>query len=244
MARDASTHRTRRIAHGVVAGTVVAGAVGLLLVKSSPDVYERTATMGIDREAVRQFNQRVVNHVGNVLLDESGGTPLDLEVTEAMVNARLARFLAQERRLGRAVPPILGHLRVGFEPGAVVLATRLGRGWSEVVVAQYLGLSADEGGRLRVEPAGASVGALPMPGGFLEAVRESAAGVLSRPAGAGDDREADEREQHRRVLEAVLDALGGKPAPLGKGERRIILEAVEVERGVLRMRGWRAQKAK
>ena len=241
MTRAVSKDRTKRIAQWAVAAAVVAAALGLLLVKSSPDVYERTAPMGMDREAVRQFDQRVVNHVGNVLLDESGGTPLDLEVTEVMVNARLARFLAQERRLGRAVPPVLAHLRVGFEPGAVVLATRVGRGWSQVVLAQYLRLSADEAGRLCVEPAGASVGVLPMPGGLLDTVRELAAGVFS-PQDAQGAPDADEQEQRRRLHEALFDALDGKPVPLGTGERRIVLEAVEVRRGVLRMRGRRARE--
>ncbi len=242
MARDAPKRRTRRIVRGLLAGALLVLALGVVLVKSTPDVYERTASMGIDREAVRRFDRRVVNHVGNVLLDESGGTALDLEVTEAMVNARIAQFLAEERRAGRTVPAVLAHLRVGFEPGAVVLATRLGQGWSGVVASQWFGLSADRQGRLRAEPAGATLGALPMPGGFLDAVRGWAAGVLPGADGAADAPDADEQEPHRRVLEAALDALGGEPVPLGKGKRRIILEAVEVDRGVLRMRGRRAER--
>lgn len=225
-----------------MAGMLLAVGLAAILVKATPGVYERTAPMGPDRAALRAFNKRVVNHVGNVLLDESGGTRLDLAVTEAMVNARIAWFLDEERRAGQEVPAVLAHLRVGFEPGAVVLATRVGRGWSEVVVAQWLRLSADERARLRVEPAGTRVGSLPLPGGFLRTVRASAAEVLARGEGPGASGHAqDEAQKQRlRLAGAILDALDGKPVPLGKGKRRILLETVEVGRGVLRMRGRRA----
>jgi len=244
MARQASTPRTKRLAQTATAGMLLAVGLAAIMVKSTPGVYERTAPLGPDRAALRAFNKRVVNHVGNVLLDESGGTRLDLAVTEAMVNARIAWFLDEERRAGREVPAVLAHLRIGFEPGAVVLATRVGRGWSEVVVAQWLRLSADEQGRLRTEPAGTRVGSLPLPGGLIGLLRESAAEVLARGEGAGaSDRAEDEAGKQRlRLAGAILDALDGKPVPLGKGKRRILLEAVEVGRGVLRMQGHRAER--
>jgi len=250
MARQAMPPRARRMAHVAAAGMLLAVALAAILLKATPGVYERTAPLGRDPEAVRAFNRRVVNHVGNVLLDESGGTRLDLTVTEAMVNARIARFLEEERAAGRGVRPILAQLRVGFEPGAVVLATRLGRGWSEVVVAQWLRLSADGKARLRVEPAGARAGHLPLPGGLLGALRAAVARVLAAdeaaaPAGAaetqGESETADEDER-LRLAGAILAALDGEPVPLGKGKCRLLLETVEVRRGVLRMRGRRAGK--
>jgi len=42
--------------------------------------------------AGEDFDTHVINQVGNVLLDKSGATPLDLEITEEMLNARIARF--------------------------------------------------------------------------------------------------------------------------------------------------------
>jgi hypothetical protein len=189
--------------------------------------------MGADPEAFRAFNQRVVNHVGNVLLDESGGTRLDLVVTEAMVNARIARFLDEQRQAGRPVPAVLARLRVGFEPGAIVLATRLGGGWSEVVAAQWLHLSADEQGRLVTEPAGTRAGSLPLPG-MEGALRAAIMDTALAPQ--GDD------ARHVDVLKAILEAWSGEPVPLGKGKRRIVLDSVEIDRGVLRMQGHRAKK--
>jgi len=44
------------------------------------------------------------------------------------------------------------------------------------------------------------------------------------------------------VWRAVLEVLDGKPVPLGKGKKRIVLDAVEIERGVLRITGHRAGK--
>jgi hypothetical protein len=240
MTRTASRPRRTRLARITAAGLVAAAGVTALLLKASPGVYERTAPMGADPEAVRGFNQRVVNHVGNVLLDESGGTPLDLEVTEAMVNARVARFLADERRTGAAVPPVLAHLRVGFERGAVVLATRLGDGWSAVVVSQWLRLEPDGRGRLRVVPVGTNVGHVPLPAGLLGSLRASAEAAFGSPDGPAPDGGDEDGKGPPRVVEAIFDALSGEPVPLGKGKRRIVLEAVEVERGVLRMRGRRA----
>jgi hypothetical protein len=233
MAREEPRRRRKRAAQVAAAGALLALALAVLLLKATPGVYDRTASLGADPEAFRAFNQRVVNHVGNVLLDESGGTRLDLEVTEAMANARIARFLDEQRRAGRPVPPVLARLRVGFEPGAVVLATRLGEGWSEVVAAQWLRLSADEQGRLVTEPAGTRVGSLPLPvmeGALRAAVMETAL------AQQGDD------AKHVDVLKAVLHAWSGEPVPLGKGKHRIVLESVTVDRGVLRMQGHRAKK--
>jgi len=233
MGRQASRRRIKRIVQTAAAGALLAVGLAAILLKSTPGVWERTAPQSLDRAALRAFNRRVVNHVGNVLLDVSGGTRLDLTVTEAMVNARIALFLAEERRAGRRVPPVLEHLRVGFEPGALVLATRLGEGWSGVVAGQWLRLSADGRGRLRVEPAGTRLGCLPVPGiqGTLQA-----AVLKTAFAHYGDDKD------NLRLLKTLYGAWHGGPVPLGKGDRRIVLEAVEVQRGVLRMQGHRAER--
>jgi len=250
MAPRTPTPRRKRIVRVTAAAAVLAIGVAALLVKATPGVYERTAPMGPDREAFRAFNRRVVNHVGNVLLDESGGTRLDLVVTEAMVNARIAVFLDEERRAGRPAPEVLSRLRVGFEPGALVLATRLGEGWSEVVAGQWLRLSADEEGRLLAEPAGTRIGSLPLPGGLLGVLRTATADVLGSEetadtpdaAAGGEEPESADADERLRLVDAILDALAGKPVPLGKGKRRIVLETVDVGRGVLRMAGRRAGK--
>jgi len=242
MGSDTRVHFSRHVVT-VVAVLVAVAVLAVILAKTIPAVYERTAPMGLDPEAAGRFDRAVVNHVGNVLLDESGGTRLNLAVTEAMINARVARFLDEERRNGRRVPPVLGRLRVGFESGAVVLVTCLGSGWSRVVVAQRLRLSPDGHGRLCVRPAGTHVGVLPMPAGLLALVREWVADALSRTEHATDPTQNAAPEGRPspparvRLFEALLQALDGDPVPLGKGKHRIVLESVEVERGVVRLTG-------
>jgi len=231
------TGRRWQVLRWAALALLAAAAAVAFLVKSAPEPYRRTEPMGADPDALRQFNSAVVNHVGNVLLDESGGTRLDLEVTEAMLNARLALFLAEEAEAGHAVAPALAHLRVAFEPGAVVLATRLGSGWSSVVVSQRLRLEADDAGRLVMRPAGASAGRLPVPVALERSLREAAAKALEQ---AADGQDADDGDDLARLWRAVVDALGGEPVYLGSGKRRILLDKVTIARGVLRVTGRKA----
>lgn len=218
------------------AAVAAALAVAAVLVKLTPDVYSRTETMGLDDAAAARFNRDVFNGVANVLLDKSGGTRLDMELTEAMVNARLARFVDEEVRSGRPVPPAARDLRIGFEPGALVLATRLGSGATAVVVTQRLALEATADGRLVVRPDGTRAGGLPLPGVALDALVQMARALTARDDPAADD------EKSIDLWRAVVEGLDGKPVPLGKGKKRIVLERLEIERGVLKAQGRRGEK--
>ena len=222
-----------RVAKVAAAGLLAAAVIILALLKATPGVYRRTAPIGPDPAAVARFNDHVVNQVGNVLLDKSGGTPLDLEITEEMINARVARFLADEVQAGRPVPPVLKDLRVGFEPGSVVVATRVGRGAAGTIVSQYLHLEPAPEGRLIVRPVGTGVGMVPLPGGVLDYARRAVALAIDLRQAEGDDEEA------LGLWRAILDGLDGKPVPLGKGRRSIQLESIQVERGVLKIQGRR-----
>jgi len=205
----------------------------ILLLKMTPEVYRRTAVMGADEAATLRFNEEVLNKVGNVYLDRSARTPLALKFTEEMVNAVIVQSLDDEERSGRVLPPALRDMRVGFEPGRLVVATRLGQGLSSVIVSQSLRLSATEDGRLIVEPAGTAVGLAALPGGLMDYVRRVLADQAARREADGSDGGT------AQVWRAVLEALDGKPVPLGKGKKRIILDSVEIERGVLRITGHR-----
>lgn len=227
----------RRLAAIVLAGLLAAAVAVVGLLKATPAAYRRTAPVGPDPAAVARFNEGVVNKVGNVLLDKSGGTPLDLEITEEMINARMARFLADEAEAGRPVTPVLRDLRVGFEPGTVILATRLGSGATGVVVSQDLLLEPTPEGDLRVRPGATAVGLVPLPGGLMDYARRAVALALARRE------EADPDDGTLALWRSILDGLDGKPVPLGRGRKAIRLERVEVERGVLRMTGRRAGPA-
>jgi len=233
------SRRTRITLAAAAVALVVVAMLVLILLKGTPEVYRRTAHTGLDSAAARRFDEQVVNQVGNVLLDKSGQTRLDLVVTEEMANARVARFLADQAAAGRGVSPALRRLRIAFEPSGLVIATEVGSGMTSAIVSQYLGLSVDSEGRLCVEPAGTGVGWMPVPKDVLDSVRPAVEAALRRGK-AGDGAEATLQFWH-----AILDGLDGKPVPIGKGKRRIVLESVELERGVLRMKGHRGQaKAK
>ena len=227
------SRRARTVLVTAAAGLVVIAILVLISLKGTPEVYRRTAPIGHDPAAARRFDEQVVNQVGNVLLDKSGRTRLDLVVTEEMANARIARFLADQAAAGRGVSPAVRRLRIAFEPSGLVIATEVGSGMTSAIVSQYLGLSVDSEGRLCVEPAGTGVGWMPVPKDVLDYVRPAVAAALRRGK-AGDGDEAALHFWH-----AILDGLDGKPVSLGKGKRRIILESVELERGVLRMKGHR-----
>lgn len=220
----------------VLAVLAAAAAVATALAKVTPGVYRRTVAQGADAEAAAMFDDRVVNHIGNVMLDRSGRTRLDLEITEPMVNARLSRLLADEAKAGHPLPPVLEDLRVGFEPGSVVLATRLGQGVSGVAVSQRLALAATPDGRLVVRPRGASVGLVPVPASFVTHLARAIVRHRAGPEGSGDGRPSE-------LWDRVLEALDGRPVDLGKGRKRIVLESVEIDRGVLRARGHRREGA-
>ena len=244
MTKSSPNLRRRRILIWAVAALVLAVVGAILLLKMVPEVYRRTTAMGADEAATLRFNEEVLNKVGNVYLDRSGRTPLALEFTEEMVNSLLVQELDDEEQAGKALPPALRDMRVGFEPGRLVVATRLGQGFSGVVVSQGFELSATEDGRLLVKAAGTSGGLLPLPGGLMDYVRRAVAAQAARlevgradpsaTLGAGD--------KTLDVWRAVLEVLDGKPVPLGKGKKRIILDSVEIERGVLRITGHRAGK--
>ena len=219
----------------VAAGAIV--ALCLILLKSTPEVAQRTAAMGADPAAAARFEDQVINQVGNVLLDKSRATRLDMEVTEEMVNAQIVQMAALEERAGKSVPPALRDLRVGFEPGQIVLVTRIGRGLTSVTVSQRLGVALDSDGRLRIENAGTRAGALPLPGSVMDYARRAVAAQRDRLAAARAD------DKTVAVWRFLGDALEGRPIPLGEGRKRIRLDTVEVEQGVLRVRGHRADKA-
>ncbi|MBM4018170.1 MAG: hypothetical protein FJ288_07545 [Planctomycetes bacterium] len=214
-------------------GLLAAVLVAVALLKWTPDVYRRTAAVGPDDPARGRFNEEVLNRIGNVLLDRSGRTRLELAVTEEMASARLAAVVDEEERAGRTLPAAVRNLRVGFEPGCVVLATRIGRGITSVVISQHLRLEAMPDGALRIEPAGLRAGLVPLPSVLLQ----DACRTLARRTAAG---RAAEDEKSIDFTQYFLEALEGRPVFLGSGRKRILLERVQADRGVLRVEGRRA----
>jgi hypothetical protein len=249
----------------VVATIVVAAIVVLVvLLKLTPEVYRRTVGMR-SAAAAEQFDVEVINQYGNFMLDRSRRTPLEITLTEEMVNARVAKYVANALREGKTVPAVLYDARVAFEPGRLVLTTRAGGSITSVVLSQWFSLEVGPDGELVVAPAGTDVGLLPMPDFVFEYARGRLGDELERlEAQLEVDRlEAQELEvalknsgplafvtvddlpaKRRRaamydILRAIRDALNGQPVPLVKGGKGVVLDSVEIERGVLKIVGHR-----
>jgi hypothetical protein len=231
-----STWSRKRVAAAVGAGLAVVAVVGAWLVLATPGFYARTRPISADHPAKDLFNELVVNGVGNVLLDKSGGTLLDLVITEEMVNARLAKLLEETRARGESLPPALEALRIAFEPGRLVVATRVGEGAGSLVLSQHLIVAPTPDGRLRVETAGVQAGYLPLPSRL--------ANHLVRALEEHVDRlEAERPDDPTLALwRGVLEALEGKPVVLAGKKLGIALDAVQIDRGVLRARGHRIER--
>jgi hypothetical protein len=233
------TLRAKRIAGLVGAGLAVAAAAGAWLVLATPAFYARTEPIGADHPAKDLFNERVVNGVGNVLLDKSGRTPLDLVITEEMINARLAKFLEETRTRGPGapgLPPALEALRIAFEPGRLVVATRVGRGAGSLILSQHLVVAPTPDGRLRVETAGVQAGYLPLPSRLANHLVRALKEHVDRLEAARPD------DPTLAVWRGVVQALEGEPVSLAGKKLGIALDAVQIERGVLRARGHRVER--
>jgi hypothetical protein len=228
----------KRIAGLVGAGLAVAAAAGAWLVLATPGFYARTQPIGANHPAKDLFNERVVNGVGNVLLDKSGGTPLDLIITEEMVNARLAKFLEETQARGPGAPglsPALKAMRIGFEPGRLVVATRVGEGLGSLVLSQHLVVAPTPDGRLQVEMAGVQAGYLPLPSRLADHLIRALRLYVDRL-------EADRADDPTLALwRGVLEALEGKPVALAGKKLGIALDAVQIDHGVLRAQGHRIE---
>jgi hypothetical protein len=225
-------------------GVLVAGVVALVVaLKVPPDAYRRTVVLGSDLAEAERFDEEVVNKVLNMMGDKSRRTVLDVTVTEAMINARIGQALAEMEEGGRPLPPVVRDARIAFEPGRVVLATRVGHGATAVVVSQELHLAVGPDGMLVTEVEGLSAGVLPipgvlpMPGGLMDQARAILAHEVARLEEKGDG--GDNAE----ILRAFKDALDGRPVPLGKGSKQVVLDRIEIDRGVMHIVGHRSPAA-
>ena len=226
----------KRVAAAVSAGLAVAAAVGAWIVLATPGFYARTEFIGADHPAKDLFNERVVNGVGNVLLDKSGRTPLDLAITEEMVNARLAKLIEETRARGESLPPALEALRIGFEPGRLVVATRVGGGVGSLVLSQHLIVSPTPDGRLRIETADVQAGYLPLPSRLATHLVRALQEHVNRLESERPD------DPTLALWRGVVEALEGKPVALAGRKLGIALDAVQIDRGVLRARGHRIER--
>jgi len=232
-AAPARPSRWRKVLLGILGVLLLAAVILISLLKWTPAVYERTSIIGPDPDAQAQFNEEVVNKIGNVMLDRSGGTRLDLSITEMMINARIAGFVADLDRSGRHLPAIVQDFRVGFEPGRIVLATGIGRGITRVVVSQDLRVQRLPDGSLQLVPTYVWAGAVPFPAALLAGVQRALTERLMQEPTAEDEKSVD-------LGRYGIEALEGNPVFLGKGRKRVLADRIDIQPGIIHVEGHRA----
>ncbi|MCX5648704.1 MAG: Sua5/YciO/YrdC/YwlC family protein [Planctomycetota bacterium] len=134
------------------------------------------------------------------------------------------------------LPPALEALRIAFEPGRLVVATRVGGGVGSLVLSQHLVVVPTPDGRLRVETAGVQAGYLPLPSRLANHLVRALKEHVDRLEAARPD------DPTLAVWRGVVQALEGEPVSLAGKKLGIALDAVQIERGVLRARGHRVER--
>ena len=222
----------------ILAALLLAAVVGIVLVKWTPDFYKRTAVVLATDANRGRFNEEIVNKIGNVLLDKSGKTALDLTVTEEMVNIGIAGFVQDQQKGGKAVSSVIQALRVSFEPDTVIVASIVGSGATSIVAAQHMGVELQKDGAMIVKPSGGSAGALPVPDTLVAEARRTLASRLTAK------KTPDEEEGAVNFAQCAMDALEGKPVTLGSGRRFIAVDKIKFDKGLVRIWGHLAEKPK
>jgi hypothetical protein len=230
--------RWRWILLGILGVLVLAAIVGVVLVKWTPDFYSRTAGIVATDANRARFTEEIVNKIGNVLLDKSGKTDLDLTITEEMVNIGIAAFVEDQQKGGKAVSSAIQALRVSFEPDTVIVASIVGSGATSIVAAQYMGVEVQKDGTMLVRPSGASAGVLPVPDTLVVEARRALASRMTAK------KNPEEEEGAVNFAQCSMDALEGKPVTLGAGRRFIAVDKIRIEKGLVRIWGHLAEKPK
>jgi hypothetical protein len=230
--------RWRWILLGVLGLLLLAAIVGVVLVKWTPDFYSRTAGIVATEAGRARFNEEIINKIGNVLLDKSGKTALDLTITEEMINVGIAGFVEDQQKTGKGVSSVIQAMRVGFEPDTVIIASIVGSGATSVVAAQHLEAEVQKDGTILVRPSGASAGAMPVPDTLVAEARRAMASRLTAKKNPAEEEEAV------NFAQCAMDALEGKPVCLGSGRRFIAVDKIRIEKGLFRIWGHLAEKPK
>ncbi len=218
--------------HAAIAGGIVSllalFAAGLFLsLKYQPTFYRTALSQNVPpevrREQAKVFVQTTLQLVDEIRNEDSWSH----EFSEETVNGWLAEELSA--KYGDWLPPEISAPRVKFEDGKVLLAFQVRHGMWKGVVSGNVRPWVAAPNQLALEFQSARIGLIPVPvdellGNFLKNVNSAGCRTQWRNKG----------EQDVLVVEFDDDF-----APESSGTRAI-LEAVEVEPGLLRISGRRA----
>ncbi len=238
----------RRVtAYGLVITIVVVIlllAGGYVLSKAEPPGYTRASDFTpqqISEEAAK-FNAAAAK-VHNCITDSSGGTPLDITLTDTAINAQIrSRQPAQLDQL----PHWLDNPQVVFRDGKIVLMGDLDYKGSRTVASFHLDVGVTDQGDLKLEMAGTRAGLMPLP----DMVGEATIGHLDRKIAAlgskiktvDNEKKAQRMELELMALTGMRGLLKGEPVTLETRRHRLKLETVQIDDGRIRIVGRRVEK--
>ena len=239
---------TRRvIAYGLVVLVVLPVPLGFLwlLMKARPPGYTEPydyTTQQIEDQAARFAP--VQSQFANTLLDESNATPLDVTVTDAMINGHIRTASAAERS---RLPAGITNPQVVFTPDAVVLMARATVRNVNAVISIHTVASATEDGRLCLRVVRMAAGLVPMPDALVGLLAEHAD---SRIQSLERKLEAARTDKDRRraggveldLMKAVRQLLRGEETVIDTRRHHLCLDSVEMMEGRLRIIGRRVDK--
>ena len=237
----------RSIAYGLVTAIVALilfVAVSYVLSTATPPGYTRASDytpQQISDEAAK-FNAQAAK-VNNCLQDTSGGTPLDMTLTDAAINAQIRSLPPSQ--LAR-LPAWLSNPQVVFRSGKIVLMGDIDYKGRRTVASFHLDVGVTEQGDLELEMAGTRAGRMPLP----DMVGESTIGRLDRKIAAlelkiktaKNEKKTQRMELEQLALTGMRGLLKGEPVTLQTRRYRLKLETVQIDDGRIRIVGRRVEK--
>ena len=228
----------------VVLILILAG--GYVLSKAEPPGYTRASDFTpqqISQQAAK-FNAQTAKVV-NCLQDSSGGTPLDMTLTDSAINARIRSLPPSQLK---QLPGWLSNPQVVFRDGEVVLMGDIDFKGRRTIASFHLDVGVTDGGDLELEMAGARAGRMPMP----DMVGEATIGHLDRKITAleskiktaGDEKKAERMELELMALTGMRGLLKSEPVTLQTRRHRLKLDTVQIDDGRIRIVGRRVEKPK
>ncbi|NLX60881.1 MAG: YpmS family protein [Phycisphaerae bacterium] len=238
----------RAIAYGLVAvivGGILAVMIGWTLATSEPAGYTRpddfTAQQLSDEAA--KFNAAAAR-IHNTITDASGGTPLDITLTDAAINGYI-RSLPPDQL--RQLPSAFDNPQVVFRDGEVVLMGDVYVKGRKAVASMHLAAEVTEDGDLRLEMRTTKAGRLPLP----DMISNDTVAHLDRKiedmqsrgeAAGGDDRRAQVADAKLMALMSLRGLLKGEPVTLETRRQRLKLDALEILDGRIHVVGRNVEK--
>jgi len=240
----------RRVtAYGLVITIVVVIlllAGGYVLSMAEPPGYTRASDYTPQQisEQAAKFNTQAAKVV-NCLQDSSGGTPLDMTLTDSAINAQIRSLPPSQLK---QLPGWLGNPQVVFRDGEVVLMGDVAYKGRRTIASFHLDVGVTDQGDLKLEMVKTRAGRMPLP----DMVGQATVGHLDRKISTleakikatDNEKKAERMELELMALTSMRGLLKSEPVTLQTRRHRLKLETVQIDDGRIRVVGRRVEKPK